>query len=144
MFLSRTEEDGSSQQDFFIFYCGMKQCHKQHAECVKSRSMVEHLDFVSLRHLWGVAGPSGRLLGWHHRGQCPRLGQVSAPTCQLCTPVKSTKLWTEPESRTCRFEHNAAWHKAHRNKQTTRTHTQKKVIWAFYLVQAFLPGATEK
>lgn len=61
--------------------------------------MVEHLDFLSLRQLCeAAAGPSGRALGRHHRGQCPGLGQVSAPTCQLCTPVKSTKLSTEPES----------------------------------------------
>lgn len=54
--------------------------------------MEEHLDFVSLRHLSGAAGPSGRVLEWRHRGQCPRPGQVSAPTCQARTPVKSTKL----------------------------------------------------
>lgn len=63
-----------------------------------SGSTVEHLDFVSLRHLWRVAAPSGHLPGCLHRGHCPRLGQVSAPTCQLCTAVRSTKPWTEPKS----------------------------------------------
>lgn len=48
--LSETEEDGSSQQGIFFLLQHMKQCHKQHAEFVKSW-MVEHLDFVSVGYL---------------------------------------------------------------------------------------------
>lgn len=49
MLLSEAREDGSTQQDIFLLP-HMKQCHKQHAECVKGLSMVEHLDVTSLRH----------------------------------------------------------------------------------------------
>lgn len=62
------------------------------------RGTEEHLDSVSGRHLWRVPGPSGHLLACHHQGHCPRLGQVSAPTCQPWTPVKSTKAWKQPTS----------------------------------------------
>lgn len=114
----------------------MKQCHEQHAECVKSRGMVEHLDFVSVRHLWSVAGPSGRLLGWHHRGQCPRLGKVSAPTCQPSTPVISTKLWTEPgRAHAALSTMQLGIRHIGINKQPGKI----QVIWTFYLVQAFSP-----
>lgn len=111
----------------------MKQCHKQHAECVKCPSMVEHLDFTSLRHLWRVADPFGRLLGWHLWGQCPRLGQVSEPTCQLYTPVKFTKLWTEPGSTHASLSPIQLG--IRRIKGSKHQKNQKKVIsQTFYLV----------
>lgn len=118
----------------------MKKCHKRQAEFVKSWSTVEHLDFVSLRHLWRVGGPSGHLLGWHHQGHRPSLGQVSAPTCQLHTPVKSTKPWIEPKST----------HAALSTMQLGIRHirvnknTEKRVIWTLYFIWAFLPGTAKK
>lgn len=106
----------------YLFYClKLKQCQKQIAGCVKKAGAQWSVWFFFLRQFWRVADPSGRQHGWHLQGQCPHLGQVSEPTCQLCTRVKSTKLWTEPESTYASFNNNQAWHlRKHKKKPTTK------------------------
>lgn len=141
MLLFKSGEDGSSQQGIFF---GAAYETVSQAACVTLFQKPEHSRASGLSYskafVWSIAGPCGRPLGRHHQGQCPCLGQVSAPTCQLCTPVKSTKLWTQPESA----------HAALRTMQLGTSHIginnqePKKVIWTFCLVQAFLPGSKKK
>lgn len=73
------------------------------------------------------SAPSGWELGWHQPGQGPGLGPVSAPTCQLCTPVKSTKLLTEPESAHTALSVMQLGRRQRRKKKRDTTG-----IWPFY------------
>lgn len=101
----------------------------------------EHLDCVSGRHLWRVAAPSSHLLACHHQGHRPRLGRVCAPTCQLCTPVKSTKTWKQPTS-TC-----AALNPTQFGTRHIRINQNKKkwkLIWTFDFFQPFLPRDSDE